>query len=167
MRLCLQCGRQTTIWKRDLWTGLCRQCTKNPKHLARLVRFRRLSFLTITLLVLVFSSISYATPLFFINRPFSSQEWLQGSLSDRGRMARDLASPERLPRDLPSPGKLGGKTRMEVHELLGRPDYTHGGSTDIYKIDIGYRWLIHPQLHELQVTYEKDKNETVAVVFID
>jgi hypothetical protein len=120
----------------------------------------------VVLFACVFASLYCFTPLFDVNRSFSSDEWLRGNLRDRGRMVRDLASPERLPGDLPSPGKLGEKNRDNVHELLGPPDTSYGGQEEAYDVDIGYRWIDGPRLHQLHVLYEKD-GKTVSCIWID
>ena len=166
MGVCMQCGRAASFWRRDLWTGLCRRCVRRPGQSARETLLRRAGIVAVVLFACVFASLFYFTPLFDINRSFSSDEWLRGNLRDRGRMVRDLASPERLPGDLPSPGKLRAKNRDKVHELLGPPDTAYGGHEEVYKVDIGYRWINGPRLHELHVLYEKD-GETVACIWID
>ena len=165
MRVCTQCGRATSFGQRDLWTGLWRRCLQSPGPVARETVLRKARIVTIVLVAAVLAALCYFTPLFDINRPFSSEEWLRGSLRDRGRMAQDLASPARLPGDLPSPGKLREKKRAEVHELLGPPDSRIGGQEDVYQVDIGYRWVTEPRLYEVHVLYEKD-GKTVFCVSI-
>ena len=79
-------------------------------------------------------------------RPFESSAWRQGSISERGTMARDLESSNRLL----------GLEATEVVVLLGEPDQKHGFSSFDYTIDLGYRFVSSPWTYSLHLGFGND-----------
>ena len=150
MTSCKQCGRTASIWNRDIWTGLCKQCQSVPSNV-RPHTSKRLLAITITFaLVTAVAALIYCTPIlddYFLNRPFSSDEWLTAGTRERGKMARDLVSS----------GRLRKKTKAELEEILGPPDVRYG-SVIAYRVDIGYRWIFAPSYSEVQVMFEKERD---------
>ena len=78
MTLGKQCGRATSIWNRDIWTGQCRRCQLVPSKIGRKTSRRLLAITIIFALATAGSAVIYCTPIlddYFRNRPFSSDDW--------------------------------------------------------------------------------------------
>jgi hypothetical protein len=98
---------------------------------------------------LPFLAVGACTPLlsnvFFPEQQFSSEQWLNGNLRTRGRMASDLVAS----------GMLRKKSRQQVLDLLGPADQTQGG-TLLYCVDRGWRGIVEPKYDEVEISFEKD-----------
>ena len=150
MSTCAQCGQAASFWHRDLWTGLCHRCRSVPGLVGRQTLKHRLAITIIILLTAVVVAIAYCTPIIddlFLNRPFSSEDWLRAGVRGRGKMAGDLVSS----------GRLRKKTKAEVVEMLGPPDVGYGGSVIAYRVDNGYR-IIAPRYSEVHILFEKESD---------
>lgn len=86
--------------------------------------------------------------------PFDAAQWTTADLRTRGRMVNDL-----LRREL-----LIGKTRGEVVELLGNPDFD--GSEELiylsYQVDIG-----HAYIYDMMIVFDPATRKSKEVLLDD
>jgi hypothetical protein len=153
---CPQCSRATSVWRRGLLTRLCPTCRAKPgsEALAAVARWRRAATIAVLLTVAAtlsvgLAAILYCTPVIrgpVEDTPFSSEEWVRGDARSRGRMVHNLLASR----------VLMGKSREEVARLLGPPDDEGAfGLSFRYRVDVGYRWVIRPYLHDLVIRFYK------------
>lgn len=162
--VCPQCLRTTSIWRRGLFTGLCPPCRAKPgpRAVAAWRRWRRLASRTCWFSVAAtfaagLAAFLYCTPVvrgLVEDTRFSPEGWATGDARTRGRMVHDLMASQ----------LLVGKSRDEVRRALGPPD-VEGlfGLSYRYRVDVGYRWVLRPHLHDFVVRFYKHGHWTYAV----
>lgn len=83
--------------------------------------------------------------------PFEKEKWRQADLRTKGRMMKDL-----LERNL-----LIGKTRNEVTDLLGEPDYEELYYLS-YKVDLGKMYV-----YDLVIKLDSASRKAVEILLDD
>lgn len=157
---CTQCGETVPIWRRGLLTGICPICQKAPSPLImkRLNKTGLIArkFAILSVFIALFLFVPWI-PVPVLHNPFSSQDWIQGDLTVRGRMAEDCVRV--------ATKHLHGKHLEDVLALLGPPDIDQDQGVVIrYRVDYGSRSFIHFYPNDLVIRFGKG-NEVVDISF--